>query len=189
MDEGKMDGATDPDPRESTTVVAGGNESREQSQDEARLALERALGDHGRAAVILVEVDANYLGKARNRMHQLLQDWPQHRSEQLYLAAFGRGGFALVVAPIGYPAHARTLAEQLTRSLDPRLCPLLRRALPYAWFGVGLYSDDGEDAMLVVRRAEQALEHARTAGAGCGKVVLARRRHLAASLLRPEGAR
>jgi hypothetical protein len=82
------------------------------------------------------------------------------------------------------PHQARALAERFTRSLDPRICPLLRRALPYAWVGVSVCPDDGADLAVLIPRAQAALERARNAGMRPRKSLFSRRR-VGASVLRP----
>jgi hypothetical protein len=181
MDEARMDGRTRA--RDSSAADTSGAEAREQLQG----ALESAANKHGRAAVIVVEVDSNYAKRAHERVQALLADRPRRGCEWVYSSSLGRNRFALVIAPIGYPAHVRALAEELTRSLDPRICPLLRRALPYARFGVGMYPDDDVDARLLISRAEQVLERSRTAS-GRRERPPARRRCLDANRLRPQGA-
>ena len=172
-----------------TGIDAAGTASREQLLEQVRWALERAVPSGSRVAVIMVHIDTNYANKAHERVHALLEGWRQHRAERVQSVHLAIHRFALIVAPIGHPAHARALAEELTRSLDPRICPLLRRALPYACFGLGLYPDDGLDAESLLVRAGQALERMRTAGSSCRKLVPGRRRHAGANPLQPEGVR
>jgi predicted signal transduction protein with EAL and GGDEF domain len=167
----------------SLAALAAPGESREHTRQELWTALAHAVRAHDRAAVIVMQVSPNYSARAQERVRHALEQWQRARSERLHVMRFARERFALVIAPIGFRSHARALAEQLTRSLDPRICPLLRRALPYAWFGVALHPDDGPDAESLLVQAEQALEHMRRGGAR--SFVLSRRRPVGANGLRP----
>jgi hypothetical protein len=168
-------------------VSAGRTERREQTPEELRSALEHALRTHGRAAVIVLEVSSNYAKRARERVYAVLEKWQRGRSEHLHLASTGTNRFALVVAPLAFPGHARALAEHLSRSLDPRVCPLLRRALPYAWCGLAVYPEDGIDAESLITHADAAIERMRVGGARRLAVELSRRRHVRANCFRPLG--
>ncbi len=162
-------------------------ESREQLLALVRAALEPA--GQGRAAVIVLQVDPAYARGAPARVQKVVQEARGQRSERLHLANLGGNRFALVASPIGYPSHANTLAEHLTRALDPRTCPLLRRALPYACAGVGVFPDHGVQAEQLIAHAEQALEAARNAGGRSRRAALARRRPAVAGVLRPLSVR
>jgi GGDEF domain-containing protein len=164
-------------------------ESREQLIGQVRAAVERASRGHARAAVVVVQIDPTYARRAFTRVHEVLADARRQRSERVHLASLGANRFALVAAPIGYPGQAKSLAEQLTRSLDPRICPLLHRALPYAWSGVSLFPDQGMEAEVLIAHAEQALELARNSGARRRPIAFARRRDGAAGVLRPISVR
>lgn len=168
-------------------VSAARTERREQTAEELRSALEHALRAQGRAAVIVLEVSSNYAKRAQERVYAVLEKWQRGRSEHLHLASTGLDRFALVVAPIVFPGHARALAEHLTRSLDPRVCPLLRRALPYAWCGLAVYPEDGIDAESLIAQADAAIQRMRSGGAQRLGVELSRRRHVRANHLSPLG--
>jgi hypothetical protein len=164
-------------------------ERERQAREEIRSALEHAVQAHARAAIIVLEVSSNYAKRAQERMHAVLAKLQRGRSEQMHLACIGRNRFALVIAPVGLPGHARALAEHLTRSLDPRICPLLRRALPYAWSGLAVHPDDGLDADALIAHANQAMARMRSGGARRGGFVLSRRRQVEAKGLRPLAVR
>ncbi len=152
---------------------------------EMQSALECARRDGARVAVVVVEVNSNYARQAQERLAKVASDWEGSRSERVRFWPVASGRFALAIAPIGVASHARKLAERFTRALDPRICPLLHRALPYAWCGVSLFPDEGCDARVLVARAEQALERNRSAAARRRKPVLPRRRAPATGPLRP----
>jgi len=160
-------------------------EGRDQPPEEVRSALQHAVRTHGRAAVIVLEVSPHYAKRAHERVCALLEKWQRGRAETVHIASTGPNRFALVVAPITFPGHARALAEHLTRSLDPRICPLLRRALPYAWFGLAFHPEDGVDAGILIARADEALARMRSETARRPGIELSRRRHIAANRLRP----
>lgn len=151
-------------------------------------ALERAARDGVRAAVVIVEVNPNYAARAHERVAKALAKWQERRAERVHVWRLGCGRFALTIAPVGVGAHVRTLAERLTRSLDPRICPLLHRALPYAFWGVSLYPDDGFDAGILLARAQGSLDSNRATATRRRRLVLPRRRP-AAGVLRPVAVR
>jgi hypothetical protein len=158
-------------------------DSGERGRQELRLKLADAVRDHDRAALIVMQVSPNYSARAPERVRHVLEHWQRTRAERLQALELGRDRFGLIVAPAGVRAHARAQAERLLRSLDPRICPLLRRALPYAWFGIALYPDDGADADALLVHAEQILEQSRRGPAR--SIVLSRRRPVGPGGLRP----
>ena len=184
MDEHSTTGAAAPGAAAGAPAPA---ESRELLTGRVRAALECAARDGGRAALIVVQVDPVYALKALPRVRAVLEVARRERSGQVHLASLGANRFALVAAPIGSPGHAAALAEHLTRALDPRICPLLRRALPYACSGVGLFPDHGADAEVLMAHAERSLEAARSSGARPRRFAFARRRPTPSGMLRPLG--
>ncbi|MPZ42729.1 MAG: hypothetical protein GEV05_04840 [Betaproteobacteria bacterium] len=167
----------------SLAAPAAPAESRERTRQELLTALAHAVRAHDRAAVIVMQVSSNYSARAQERVRHALDQRQRARSERLHVTWLGLERFALVIAPIGFRSYARALAEHLTRSIDPRICPLLRRALPYAWFGLALHPDDGPDAETLLTHAEKAIEHMRRGGAR--SFVLSRRRPAGANGLGP----
>jgi hypothetical protein len=97
--------------------------------------------------------------------------------------------YALFAAPVAGAAHASGLAENLTRALDPRVCPLLRRALPYGWCGVSIFPETAHDAVSLLACAEQDMEQRRRAARGCKQLLRVRRQHALKTLLQPASVR
>jgi hypothetical protein len=164
-------------------------DSREALLQHLRSALERVEPRRGRTALILVQIDPNYTRRALARWQAVIADTCRGRPERARFTPLGDNRFALVVAPIDQAGHARTLADRLTRALDPRVCPLLRRALPFAWAGVAVSADEGVEAAILLADAEQALVQAREPAPRAQRFAFARRRQVAAALLRPVGPR
>jgi hypothetical protein len=164
-------------------LEASAPDSRERGRQELRRQLEDAVRDHDRVAVMVMQVSPNYSARAPERVRHAVEHWQRARAERLHALELGRDRFGLIIAPVGVRAHSRAQAERLLRTLDPRICPLLRRALPYAWFGLALHPDDGADADSLLVRAEQTLEQMRRGPAR--RNVLSRRRPVGPSGLRP----
>jgi predicted signal transduction protein with EAL and GGDEF domain len=162
---------------------AAPGESGEQGRQELKLKLADAVRSHDRVAVIVLQVNPNYSARAPERVRHALEHWQRARAERLHALELGCDRFGVVIAPVGIRSQARAQAERLLRALDPRICPLLRRALPYAWFGLALHPDDGADTGALLVRAEQNLEQMRRGPAR--RIVLSRRRPVGPSGLRP----
>jgi hypothetical protein len=158
-------------------------QSRECARQALRMALAHAVRDHDRVALITMQVSSNYSARAQERVRHALEQWQRAHAERLHAMQLGREQFGLVIAPIGVRSQARAQAEQLVRSLDPRICPLLRRALPYAWFGLAFHPEDGADADSLLVHAEQAMDQMRRGAAR--SIVLSRRRPVGPNGLRP----
>lgn len=156
---------------------------------QVKRALERAAEAGAKAVVAVVEINPEYAGRAPQRLAAVLAQWRHRHRERFEATAQGRTRVALVIAPVAQAAQGRSLAEKFARALDPRVCPLLTRALPYAYCGVTLYPDDGADAVTLIQRAEEALREARAAGTHGRTVAAARRRHAAAQVLGPVAVR
>jgi hypothetical protein len=154
--------------------------SRKQSQELVQRALQRATDAGARAVVAVVEINPDYAARAPQRAERVLAEWRRRFPERFDGVHAAMGSVIVVVAPVAAPSHGRTVAERFARSLDPRVCPLLARALPYAWSGFAVYPDDGIDSGTLIQRAEHALDAARAAGSpGRIRVAAARRRALA----------
>ena len=152
-------GARNPAPEAS--AAHGG--SREQPELVQR-ALQRATDAGARAVIAVVEINPDYAARAPQRPGQVLAEWRRRFPERFDGVQAGMGRVVVTVAPVAARSHGRTVAERFARALDPRVCPLLARALPYAWSGLAVYPDDGLDCATLIQRAEHALAAARVAG-------------------------
>lgn len=161
----------------------GEREGQHAVRTQVERALERACRAGAKAAVAVVEVNPEYAGRAPQRVEQVLAHWRRRHRERFEAIEEGTGRVVLALAPVAQAAHGRALAERFARALDPRICPLLTRALPYAAWGVSLYPDDGLDARTLIARAEEALREGRAGGTRGRTYAAARRRHAAASVL------
>jgi hypothetical protein len=150
-------------------------EGREAQLQHLRCMLEETERRGSRTALILVEIDPNYASRALARWPQVIAGM-HGGAEQARFTALGDNRLALVIAPIGHAGHARKLADRLTRALDPRVCPLLRRALPFAWAGVAVSPDDGAQPAALLAVAERALQQARQPVPRPQRFAFARRR-------------
>jgi hypothetical protein len=149
-----------------------------------------ALGGRGsRAALILLEVDANYLSRAAQPISEMLRAWHSGAARAIASARVDETRYAVLVAPIGVVAQSHRLAERIAHTLDPRVCPLLRRALPYAWWGVSVHPADGFDAAMLLAAAAQDLEQRRRSRSQCARLLRPRRRAVTPSVLSPVPAR
>jgi hypothetical protein len=163
------------------TAATAPTEDREELGRRIGKLLEARAAGQGRAAVLVVEIDSNYAHRARSRVETVLAQW-RGKPAGLHPVSLGPGRFVFVIVPVS--GQARSVADRFTRALDPRICPLLRRALPYAWSGVGLCPDDGLDAEMLLARAEQALQRMRNAEARRAR----ERRRPSGAVLRPLAA-
>ena len=149
-----------------------------------------ALGDRGsRAALILLEVDANYVRRCPQPIPEMLTGWHSGAARMIECARVDDKRYAILVAPIGVVAQSHRLAERIAQTLDPRVCPLLRRALPYAWWGVSVHPADGFDAAMLLAAAAQDLEQRRRSGGHSARLLRPRRRAVTPSVLSPVPAR
>jgi hypothetical protein len=144
--------------------------------EQLEAALASAKATRERMAFVLVEVCPHYVARAAERMERALEAWRRPRCEHVAVAALDADRYALLVAPVGSHTHARELADDFVRELDPRVCSVLRRALPYARCGVSLYPDDGVSAAQLLERAERSAAASRNSVARARKLFLTRGR-------------
>jgi hypothetical protein len=111
-----------------------------------------------RAAMLVVELDAHYAGRAAARIPAVVGAWGKRAGQSPSCCRLDEKRYGIFIAPSGDRARARRLAEQLAHALDPRVCPSLRRALPYAWVGASAFPDDAPDAAALLAYAERDLE-------------------------------
>jgi hypothetical protein len=175
-----------------TAAQSGGTQflsPRRAFQQRVQRELEALGGRGSRAALILLEVDANYLSRAAQPISEMLRAWHSGAARAIASARVDETRYAVLVAPIGVVAQSHRLAERIAHTLDPRVCPLLRRALPYAWWGVSVHPADGFDAAMLLAAAAQDLEQRRRSRSQCARLLRPRRRAVTPSVLSPVPAR
>jgi hypothetical protein len=152
---------------------------------EVQRGLELCARDGARAALLLVELEPQYVRRAAERIHVVLAEWSRRRAQPLQYGRIDDRRYGVFIAPLSAYEQPRQVAESLAHALDPRVCPLLRRALPYARWGIAAVGAQPFDARELLARAEQYIEHRRNGSNPCRSLARARRRHTASAVLQP----
>ncbi len=126
---------------------------------------QEAARRHARAGILLLELsDPDPAGV--DAMHAVLGHWQRHCRDRIHWAGIGSARAGVVVAPIGFGAHADEIGELLVRAIEPRRKSRRQPATHGVSFGRSLFPDDGVDPALLLQRAERSLERHRIAAAG-----------------------
>lgn len=143
-------------------------------RDRARQVLKKTVRDHGKAAIIFIDLDRfKYVNDTFGHEYgdAVLRATAERLSGMLRssdtVARLGGDEFAIVAGNIQSAADAERLARNLHMAFDEPMHVAGRDSFIGASIGIALFPDDGGEVEELLKNADIAMYRAKSSGGGC----------------------